>query len=1368
LKGGNTDLRKVIVSSLMIAIMLVAGVIVIDHNSAPATSQTNGSFSQPQGRRLGFWVSEDDIFEGESIFGNAQGVVPTPQQFYNAYFMTQPYPTTMVFTGGISYGPSTEATWFNQLLAITDQNPNILIWAIFFVNLSGYSIEGAQQVPAPSSGLNSTGFSVERASPLTTFKIDNSAGLSPDTQYTLDMEDINQNLIGAVTTFTTNSTGGWTGTAGLPNTTDAQANAGGYLVVQGTHVGLFIGWQNDQTADFASFMNAIKGHPSFIGALFEEEYFGDTPQIQATFVSIVNGAGYYVLGGTNDPSGGQLVMSYSTYPYFGGSLLTGTAAAGELGVHYGETGGPIPPDEEPIWTSSTVLNIIQNSEVAPITIIIAVNDANNSIGNTYLYMNPTFRSWISNSSYYQSNFLKADGPYITRVSNSGFTATSTLATSTTSSPSVTTASSAEARVVFSSYSQPFTYGTNFQTAGNQFTLQIPTTASINMIAFYLSDRAYDPNPVPFKITGPGVSASGTIPALLEFASQQYYPIQLSQTITLQANTPYNVQFTSLPAGDSYGVAGISQDILTEAAASTGSTYLGLPQWPIFEVGMMNLLPQSDGLAYHNYGGYTDLFSSPGYQGNGEIAMRFLASQNEQLQSFQIFIWSTDGSSKQLTFALRPDVGGHPGTSASSIAIVSLAASEMTAGTFATAIFPTSPQLTAGNYYWIVISSPSGTQPVVFGRLVNPYREYVLYSDDDFASSWGVPADGPTDLGFRITTSGESIVNTVSGSDSNDYFSGIAQSFVPTVSNSVGGAWVSASPAGETMTVSIQSDNGADQPSGTILASGSDQVLTQLYSGSPNVYVGFTQPVTVSPGTKYWLVTTIGPCLSSSCSFPSKAATLTFASDYSLSGFAPPSGTHYETLSGSTWKSVLNGAMPFELVAPASAPIVSSVSTMTTTFVTTTTSSTSCVSTPPYYMCVAPEEQSVGGQVSVAVNGLPASTPYDIYVFNWNTQELANQYGCQGTTSPSGSLSCQILVSSSMLAAGGGQAKDDIVVTDPPSPGGGTGEINYFFTAMPESSVTTTITSTTSMSTYVTSVSTSPASSTHSTTTSSGTTTSTLTTTTSTLTTTTTSTASLASSTSEETSTTTATTSSAPNYTYITTLSTASREPLGFSDSDGYELALGSSGGSTVQGGSTTFTIQVTSDSINSCLVHLYLGPIPFGIVANLEPNSGLTPFTALLTLTSNSSAMPGSYPITVSSVSTAGNYSATYMLSVAKTVTPVDLVSIQVRDIYGSPIPGAKVLLTFADGVSQSKITNGSGVVEFTPAPPGQFTVTVSYMGLTNTMAGNANYSPTLYATMILSYPVALTIGTFGTVVLIALGIRRLKRPTRVTDNWSH
>ncbi len=374
----------------------------------------------PSGRRIGFWVADDDLYGAAPIFGNANNVVATPQQFFNSYFGTPPYPASLLWTGGLYSGashgvpPAQEAQWLSQLLSICDGYPNIQVWSLLFINLSGNFIVGGH--------FNvSTGFSLARVGILTKFTIASTAGLNPNTTYNLQFLNFSKTtVLGTITSFTTDATGAWTGTYAIPSTwtPDWLTAQGYYIMVQGTTVQYGTGGTGDQTADFMNYMTTIKGHSSYLGGFFEPEYFGNSPAIQATFQSIVNGVNYYVLqGGTPNPSGGIIEMNFSAYPYLGGVLPTGTAVLGDMGYHIGFDSGPSAPDPVPIWTQATVLNIIHNGKVEPITILILREDVNNPAtvppaintngSDTYLYMSPIVRGWIANDSYYQTNYVKA-------------------------------------------------------------------------------------------------------------------------------------------------------------------------------------------------------------------------------------------------------------------------------------------------------------------------------------------------------------------------------------------------------------------------------------------------------------------------------------------------------------------------------------------------------------------------------------------------------------------------------------------------------------------------------------------------------------------------------------------------------------------------------------------------------------------------------------------------------------------------------------------------------------------------------------------------------------------------------------------------
>jgi hypothetical protein len=467
---------------------------------------------------------------------------------------------------------------------------------------------------------------------------------------------------------------------------------------------------------------------------------------------------------------------------------------------------------------------------------------------------------------------------------------------------------------------------------------------VNTIQFYLSDRAYDPNneTVYFETSSGQVMATGNLSLWGPYgdSGDEAAPVPLSAIISLQPYAPYKIAFSSLPLTDSYdgssGV-GVGQDLITEAAPAPEG-YLGQSQWPIFSLGLVTVMPTTSGLAVHNYSSYTDLFSSAGYQGTTENAIRFLATSNERLVSFQVGAIASDGSNDPLVFTLRSDSeidGSHPLplATAPALATASVTAAQVKSNltsnpgsevtgrsTFIKVDFLSQPQLTAGRYYWIVIASPSGNMSVTLARLVNPYNALVYNSENDF-QTWGPPADGPTDLSFVVTTTIQNISNAVYGTPKNNGFSKIAESFVPSAQASVSGVWTEANPAGFSMTISVQTNFG-DSPSGTILAQGSI-TTTNTYRGfmGASIYVNFSSSAQLNPSTKYWLVYQIGRCLEASCSSPNYAYVVEYA------GITP--ALHASLYSDSGWVAE-PGQMNFVFTEPVESTSRGLSSTITST------------------------------------------------------------------------------------------------------------------------------------------------------------------------------------------------------------------------------------------------------------------------------------------------------------------------------------------------------------------------------------------------------------------------------------------------------
>ncbi len=165
----------------------------------------------------------------------------------------------------------------------------------------------------------------------------------------------------------------------------------------------------DQTQQFTTFMNSLKGHVSIYGVEYEREYFGNTVAENQLFKNIVNNAGYtFIIDPTmerNFPN--SPVLSYSMYPYFNilsSQIYTGISTS-SIGEGFGETGIPI--NSAPVWTQTTVQNIVELSLKVPssqrlFTLLYA--DQTSNLG-WQVWSNPTLRSWIWSDPNYVNNYV---------------------------------------------------------------------------------------------------------------------------------------------------------------------------------------------------------------------------------------------------------------------------------------------------------------------------------------------------------------------------------------------------------------------------------------------------------------------------------------------------------------------------------------------------------------------------------------------------------------------------------------------------------------------------------------------------------------------------------------------------------------------------------------------------------------------------------------------------------------------------------------------------------------------------------------------------------------------------------------------------
>ena len=446
------------------------------------------------------------------------------------------------------------------------------------------------------------------------------------------------------------------------------------------------------------------------------------------------------------------------------------------------------------------------------------------------------------------------------------------------------------------------------TPGNPISFEVPNQVTVNTVSFLQSDRGYDPNNITFSVVqDSAVLASGLI-SLQEWrgASDSLVPYQLNKVITLYPGTQYKITFSALPSSDAYdgssGV-GVSQDFVAD---NVNPRYDGMSEVPTFQLSLENTMISASSLS----AGSTDLYGSPGYQGDTETAMRFVPSSSGTLEKFEVnVIQADDIAGAKLTVTLDKDnetcqTGSsgscsHPSPASSggvlatgSISFSSINASftscPTTTGrcTWANVTFTGSTSLTAGTDYWIVLNSATNFCGLL--RLVNPYQYLVYDSNTAFARDWYPPPDGPTALSFQIVTNTQSITNTYIGDYEYEFGTGpIAQSFESSTSFQLISVTSIASCGSDfACTTSIETDSGSDSPSGHVLA----------YSDT-QFGIGLDTPVNITADTKYWIVenaTCILPC-----SYPAKAIIHILRSDDPIN--YGESALHYEIWSGSAWE-----------------------------------------------------------------------------------------------------------------------------------------------------------------------------------------------------------------------------------------------------------------------------------------------------------------------------------------------------------------------------------------------------------------------------------------------------------------------------------
>ena len=90
-------------------------------------------------------------------------------------------------------------------------------------------------------------------------------------------------------------------------------------------------------------------------------------------------------------------------------------------------------------------------------------------------------------------------------------------------------------------------------------------------------------------------------------------------------------------------------------------------------------------------------------------------------------------------------------------------------------------------------------------------------------------------------------------------------------------------------------------------------------------------------------------------------------------------------------------------------------------------------------------------------------------------------------------------------------------------------------------------------------------------------------------------------------------------------------------------------------------------------------------------------------------------------------------------------------DYLGLPISGAKVSVTLANGTTFSATTDSKGTINLQEIPIGTYTASVSYLGATTTIDGNAAQAGAAHAKVLVSYPTLVLIVLAAAIVIIAV-----------------
>ncbi len=390
--------------------------------------------------------------------------------------------------------------------------------------------------------------------------------------------------------------------------------------------------------------------------------------------------------------------------------------------------------------------------------------------------------------------------------------------------------------------------------GSTQSFMAPSAFSFNTIFLFLSDRHYDPTNATITVTdlsnSSEVVATGLLSQQLIHGVQNWTPIVLDRNVRTIKGHTYTMTLSEPNGGYSWSVVlrGLTVDP-KEAGFQNQTDY-----W-LFKLGYARWSATST-----NYG----VITSNGIDAVGPHrldALRFVPSSDERVNSIQVLMKNladrapmyTNGNFTAGIWSSEKG-GAQPLSLLNSI-------------TVSANLVPTNGWLnvsgfdqtvSGGDYYWLVLSTDSNNSSFPLARLTSPYSALVSVSPDG-GRTWQEPAEGPTDLGYGISLTGETLGNFVQ--DITPIALNPTTEFAQPISSAkniqVTGLYlgvlseqqVFGSKSG--LRVSINPDNGTGGPSGLAIVSGIiDAKNITFYS---NDYVAFSSVARLNAGERYWIV-----------------------------------------------------------------------------------------------------------------------------------------------------------------------------------------------------------------------------------------------------------------------------------------------------------------------------------------------------------------------------------------------------------------------------------------------------------------------------------------------------------------------------------